>query len=279
LHIEVKMMQEMYKQKTYPLNIPWEHNELSLNVLGVFESSGHFNWDQVSPRHCLHIITSGTGIFNADGKAYQVSENQIFTFFPGQYIAYHDFPETPWHYTYCYIDGTRISEVLSAIGVDKNNPVIDISKNLKFKSVLSTITEKVSSHSYDQFFSVKAAWELLSALIVAPAAQTVAGNKQLFDEAKILMENQLDNNLTVDLLADRLGVNRSTLFRAFKNQNGTSPKEYIDNCRFEKAKELLTRSKIPIKQVANACGFTEHHYFSNAFRKRFGATPSEFRRK
>lgn len=279
LHEKVKMMQEMYQQKSYPLTPPWVNPELSIQVLGIFESSGRFQWSQVVPRHCLHIIQSGAGIFNADGKEFAVKKDQIFTFFPGQYIEYHDFPATPWKYTWINFEGSLVDRAFSDIGITKKNPLVDSADNLKFKSVLLPVINHIITNSFHKLFPVVAAWELLSALAAIPSSQTATDNQQLFEEGKILIDSQLDNNLTVDDLADRLEVNRSTLFRAFKTHGDLSPKEYIDNCRFERAKELLIRSNMPISRIAHACGFTEHHYFTNAFRKRFSMTPGEFRKK
>ena len=276
LQRQEKMMQKTYSQQTYPLKVPWEDSELNFQVLGIFKSNGRFQWNQVSPKHCFHIIQEGEGHFNVDEKTYTAGKNKIFTFFPGQYISYHDFPETPWNYIWFNFGGNNVDRALAAAGITKQNPLIDISKNIKFKSTLSNITEKIINDTYKHLFPIAAAWNLLS-LVADPALETSSETQHLYEAGKILIDSQLDNNLTVDELADRLEVNRSTLFRAFKKQSGISPKEFIDHKRFEQAKELLIRSEMPIKQIANACGFVEHHYFSNAFRKRFGITPGEYR--
>ena len=270
-------MQKTYTQQTYPLKAAWEDSELHLQVLGIFESKGKFNWKQIAPSHCMHIIKDGNGIFNAEGKTYTVGADQIFTFFPGQYISYHDYPESSWNYIWFNFGGKNVDRAMAAAGITTETPLSDISKNINFKSVLSNIIEKISTDSYNQLFPITAAWDLLSSLVISPAVQTYSEAQHLYEAGKILIDSQLDNNLTVDELADRLDVNRSTLFRAFKKQRGISPKEYIDQQRFEKAKELLIRSKMPISQIANTCGFIEHHYFSNAFRRRFGVRPGEYR--
>lgn len=277
LQIQVKMMQEMYEQTTYPLTPPWDDCELKITVLGLFESNGNFQWNSLVPRHYFHIIQSGRGIFNADGKDFEVGKDQLFCFFPGQYIEYHDFPETPWKYTWIGFEGPKVDTALAGIEITKKNPLVDLSDNLKFKAVLLPGIQQIIKNSYHQFFPVIFAWNLLNVLAPSNFEQPASDNQKLYEEAKILLDSQMENILTVDLLAERLGVNRSTLFRAFKNYGKISPKKYIDDIRFEKATELLIHSKMPISRIARACGFAEHHYFSNAFRKRFGLTPGEYR--
>jgi AraC-like DNA-binding protein len=266
-----------FKQNVYHLNPPWESADFYFKACGIFKSSGDFLWDQPGSSYAIHIITSGKGCFEVDGKSYSVGKDKIFTFFPGQYIRYYDSPETPWEYTWFYSEGKKVKEVLAESGITRSNPLIDIADNMKFKSILSQIVRDCVKSTKGNLFSIASAWNLFSALSVKTKISKLPTTRKLFEECVIFIESHPNNNITVDELSDRFEVNRTTLFRAFKLFGNLSPKEYIDQRRFEKAKQLLKNSNMPISQIAQACGFSKHHYFSNAFRKRFKITPGEYR--
>jgi two-component system response regulator YesN len=57
-----------------------------------------------------------------------------------------------------------------------------------------------------------------------------------------------------------------------------SPKEYIDKVRFEKACQLLSVTEMKIKEISNICGYENQCYFTSSFQKRFGRSPSAWRK-
>lgn len=80
------------------------------------------------------------------------------------------------------------------------------------------------------------------------------------------------------IVADGGEVNYNTVRRKFKAQTGFSPKAYFLNTRLESACRLLKQTDLSIEQVAFACGFESHAYFSRIFRKRLAMCPSDWRR-
>jgi AraC-like DNA-binding protein len=93
-----------------------------------------------------------------------------------------------------------------------------------------------------------------------------------------MIENEDLKDMTVDNLAEHLKVDRTTLFRTFKETFGVSPKKYIDRLRIEKACQLLSMNQLKIKDIAKACGYSNQSYFSQIFEKHFECSPSEWRK-
>lgn len=93
-----------------------------------------------------------------------------------------------------------------------------------------------------------------------------------------LIECHLADQLTVQFLAENLGLSTGYFARAFKASTGKSPHDYIIDKRISHARALLQASKLQdISAIALASGFTSHSHLTNTFRTRLGATPSELR--
>ncbi|MDR1688626.1 MAG: response regulator [Clostridiales bacterium] len=81
------------------------------------------------------------------------------------------------------------------------------------------------------------------------------------------------NGITLDETAEKFFISKEYLSKIFKQLNGLSFSEYVLKLRMEKAKELLTVKKVPIKDIAQLTGYADQVHFHKAFKKYFGVTP------
>ena len=95
-------------------------------------------------------------------------------------------------------------------------------------------------------------------------------------QAGAILAHQLQNPPSVEALARQVGLNRLKLNRGFHHTYGTTPFRYLRNCRLQLAKQLLTTSKLAIKEVAYRVGYTSCSRFANAFYQKFGLNPKTF---
>ena len=91
--------------------------------------------------------------------------------------------------------------------------------------------------------------------------------------------DHLQENISVAALAEQLHLSHNGLIWKFRKELHLTPSEYIIRCRVERAKQQLLEASLPISQIADNCGFENVYYFSNAFKKRVGLSPSEFRKQ
>lgn len=93
-----------------------------------------------------------------------------------------------------------------------------------------------------------------------------------------IRSNYGDSNLGVNLLAERLGISTAYFGKLFNEFTGTKTLDYILKVRMEKAQELLLgEPDKSIAQVAEEVGYNNSTYFTTAFKKFYGVTPSRFR--
>lgn len=82
----------------------------------------------------------------------------------------------------------------------------------------------------------------------------------------------------LDDWARAAGMNPIYFGRVFKRETGDRPMEWLNERRLQLAAHLLEQTPRTVQDIAAECGFTCPFYFSRVFRKRFGRTPSAYRK-
>jgi two-component system, response regulator YesN len=92
------------------------------------------------------------------------------------------------------------------------------------------------------------------------------------------LEKHYNQDVSLDTLADKLGITRSYLSTYFKEKTGIYFVDYVNRVRINIAKELLMNSDIKIQDAAAQVGYQNINSFNRMFKKFTGVTPSEFRK-
>ncbi len=111
---------------------------------------------------------------------------------------------------------------------------------------------------------------------IAPGSNTF--DVVLFQAARRLMLEKLDQTLSLNALAAAVGTNARRLSTAFKNCVGVTVFDFLREERMKEARRLLSDTTLDIGAIALALGYSNTANFSTAFRERFGMPPSQFRR-
>lgn len=114
-----------------------------------------------------------------------------------------------------------------------------------------------------------------------PQLANNAADRQLLGSVNAIIERKIDDSdFTVDDIACELAMSRTRFYAKFKQITGMSPNDYILNCKLKRAAEWLCGSpELPIKEITYRLGFNSPRYFSNCFKKQFGVSPAEYRKK
>jgi AraC family transcriptional regulator len=91
------------------------------------------------------------------------------------------------------------------------------------------------------------------------------------------IENHLANEIVIEDMAALIPMSQFHFARAFKAATGETPHKYLTQRRIERAKLLLTVTKLPIAEVAYRVGFSNQSHFTAHFRKVTGVTPKDYR--
>ncbi|UCI05204.1 helix-turn-helix domain-containing protein [Mesorhizobium sp. B1-1-8] len=94
-----------------------------------------------------------------------------------------------------------------------------------------------------------------------------------------MIESSSDERPTLAHLAKEIGVSRFHFSRAFKQSTGVTPHAFIARRRLEQSADMLRSTNLSATEIAMECGFASPSHFTIAFKRAFGANPTEFRRK
>ncbi|MNE61966.1 Xylose operon regulatory protein [compost metagenome] len=100
----------------------------------------------------------------------------------------------------------------------------------------------------------------------------------LVEQAVHVLQQYGYGELSIVRLASELGISPVQLSRRFSKQTGQTPSAYLTALRLEKAKTLLTETRLPLEQIAQQCGFSNGFYLSRVFTKALKINPSVYRR-
>jgi len=91
------------------------------------------------------------------------------------------------------------------------------------------------------------------------------------------MKEYAFNPWPVERYANMLGISLRKFNLVFKERFGISPKHWLMETRLARARYLLSNTMMPVGDIASQCGFSNHAYFSESFRKRFSSSPLKWR--
>ena len=87
------------------------------------------------------------------------------------------------------------------------------------------------------------------------------------------IQDNLAREISLNELANELGISRYYFCRLFKQSTGFSPHQYVIQQRVEQAKQLLLRGEMSIADVAQVCGFAHQSHLTRHFKRLTGVTP------
>ena len=227
---------------------------------------------------CLHYIEKGRGWIKYNDSIQELKSGEMFCLKKNIEIEFYDDPDDPWQYYWLHLEGEDCENVVNSLGFEDSKPwncpdeperVLDI-----FKRIHGMARERLLPKS-NSMASIM--FELFDA-ISSSEPYALHNRERLVDNAKAVINSQMHTSLNVNEIAEILGVERTTLYHAFRGECGCSPIEYLRRKRIERACKILKNSQHSISETAKICGFSNSKYFTRTFCKLTGESPRDYRK-
>ncbi len=274
-----------YEQTVHPVQRPvfpeaWDEPDLWIPLVGCFRSLGGFEYRQVSPGVAVHCVHAGEGVFTADGVPYPARGGDLFVFFPGQYLEYADAPRRPWRYTWFPLRGRLAAWALGRCGIGPASPHRAGAVTGDLAALVGDLVLRARRGGLANLDPVAQAWRFVELVATAaPGPSAGGGAARVAEACRALIEGSYGEIPGVAQMSERLGVDRSTLYRDFVKRFGVPPKAFAEEWVMRRAADLLKRSAMSVQEVAAACGYRHVGYFVRQFHARHGMPPGAWRAK
>lgn len=245
----------------------------------------NFNWNswRILQEYQVIYITNGQGIFESD--SYQqtiVKAGTIIVLFPNERHRYKPDSRTGWDEYWVGIKGDIIDNLVTSGYLRPDNPCLYIGFNDSIFNIYNSIIEKTREERSGYQPLVSGAVLHLIGACYAAVKQSTAENKEaenIINRARLLFRSNISNAYSPEQAAQELNVGYSWFRKLFKNYTGLSPGQYYLQLKIEKAKDLLSNSNVPVKEISIVLNFESGFYFSRIFKEKTGLRPTEYRKR
>ena len=250
---------------------------------------GHLPYDRHSltappRRHAskqLVFLTAGQVTLTLDGAPILLKERQALLLPAGSVYQYAPEQGSPWSAYWLKFEGSGTDKLLAWTPFPKQIPVVDCTalENIKrhFNAILNAMESGYTEHTTLQLSL--ALIKILISLHENPLDQKNKGFRHQIEATMSQMREDLAAPKPLRHYAEKAGYSVTQFSYLFRQHTGTSPMNYLNELRIQKASEYLKNSDWSIKEIADKLGFEDPLYFSRNFRKCVGLAPSAYRRR
>ncbi len=276
--LPVKSVSVLFPERRIPL-----HSMLS--------SGGHsretqpiYSWDGMSRGKSsfavLQLTLSGSGRLETRAGAADVPEGTLMLVHVPSVHHYFLPPDRDhWEFVYLIVYGRELLRILLGVERRQGN-VLALKDDSRVPGAFLRVLTALFSRSSDQtaFEISSLAYELCMSILLESFALPERPDAPRFEPLKRHLRDHLDVTIPVSEMADLVGLSRSHFTRLFKELEGVSPRDYIEDLRLKKALHLLYSQSMTVKEIAFACGIPDVNYFCRLFKKEMGMSPGEYRK-
>jgi len=253
-----------------------------------------FSWKtgRTLPEYQAIYVTWGRGEFESTptGRV-EIGPGTVFLLFPDVWHRYRPSPDTGWDEYWVSFAGDTMDRLVERGFFSAERAVLTTGVEEAilgpFRSLLDRLRGEVTGFPHliaadtiEILAAILATAGSTSPELVAKGPREVAtvADRLVADTLRLIWD-QSQRDLTVADLERQLPVTRRSLERRFREALGHTIHEEITRCRLERARRLLVKTDLSVKEVAAAAGFPSPDNMGRVFRRLEGTSPQAYRRQ
>lgn len=223
--------------------------------------------------YILEYIYNGQGIIVCDNKTYYVKAGDAYLLPKGSTHYY--FPNDSWDKYWFNIDGTLVSNLICAYGLQDTVVFNDFNEPKLFQDLyeitnMKAETKEIMSSAAIQFH------------LILQQMHKIANESKLENNI-VAIKNMLDLNLyqrdiSIGQISQKLSLSQVQIINMFKKTFNVTPYQYFTQKRVELAASLLLTSNMSIKEISETLNYADQPCFTKSFKKIMGCSPVEYRK-
>ena len=226
----------------------------------------------IRPYYVLNIVTGGTAVIKCGERRERICRGDIFIFFPA--CPYEIEEDDQFEYLYISFFGQGVQSLLDECGIKYTSCVYPSHERLLpilFESI-NRLTPKTASMLTESML-------LLVLSYIADREDTselTPKSKAFCDVLEYVDLHYRNADMSLKRLSEVFSYTDKYISQLFKTNLGIGFKTYLNSLRIRYAQDLARDRRLSVAEIASESGFSDSLYFSKAFKKHTGKTPSEF---
>lgn len=252
-------------------------------VLAAFEEDRPGVQDEIIdyPFYRLVYTSKGSVKLNDRKKDYLVTPGTIYSFKPGESSYAECFGDSCWAHYILNFTGPE-----SATLIESSNILSQRVINVKFPEQAEAIMNFLINESLKQTASSQIVCEYYLRIILIKLKDWVLEHSpqlsveyQKFLMCKDYITRNFDSLNSIEFVADSCNISKQHLCRLFKKYHNCTALHYLHKLKINRIAVLLLETNLPINEIASNFSYQDSFYFSKVFKKYYGISPREYRRK
>ncbi|WP_168433032.1 AraC family transcriptional regulator [Pontiella sulfatireligans] len=231
--------------------------------------------------YILIYCDDGQGWLELDGNEWTVEKHSAFlvpAHVPHKYGAN---PGQPWSNHWVHFQGKQAAEFCELVFPSTGSPVIHLPQHQEMAACIEQLYQFMSKvHTYSTLVAATGALSQLLGVIqlrMRSSEQRSRTADENIDKTVEFMHRNLARKLPLKELANIAGMSLNHYGVLFSKRYYSTPIDYFNRLKIQRACELLTTTGMRISEVGEQLGFPDPYYFSRIFKKIMGISPRDYR--
>lgn len=228
------------------------------------------------------VVEDGCGELVYEGERYELKPEDV-VFIDCRKAYSHSTHSNLWSLRWCHFYGPSMPAIYDKYRERGGRPVFRPANQAIFTSLIKELYALASSSDYIRDMRINEKLSELLTLIMEQSWHTDGGSlskkRTELADVKAYLDEHYTERISLDDLSNHFFINKYYLTRIFKETYGSTINIYILSKRITRAKQLLRFSEMTMDEIGAAVGMGDANYFSRAFRKVEGVSPSEYRKQ
>jgi len=230
------------------------------------------------------FIRSGSGIYNIDGRGYDVKQGDIMLF--NANVLHDESPDASDDLLIfsCGVEQLKVYGLPLNVLTTRAQPAVMPSG--EFYDEICQLFDQMWAHvNSKRLFSAEIGDNLLSVLLllcrniwIENKQEQESNNTLLGQRIKDYIDNHYKEDIALSSITAALNMNQFYLAHVFKDYSGYSPKQYQTRRRIGEAQNLLLSTNLGVTEVANAVGYDNVNNFHRIFHNLVGIPPARYKK-
>lgn len=230
----------------------------------------------VRSHYLFHFIIEGKGTLKILDQVYHIKAGEGFVIFPGELAWYSADAMEPWEYVWIAFDGPDAVGILKKCGLhNKNHHFINCPASLLTEQFLYMFESADGDEDsvYRHLSDLYALFDLMK-----KSSPRVSDRRQSYvNTVKEFIHNNFVYDIKISDVANAVGLDRTYLYRLFKEATGDSIQGYLIKYRLKASMDLLKTTDLSITEIAISSGFKSCSAYSKHFTHYFNQSPLKYK--